>query len=144
MRHNCFPPLAADPQVIFSTTTRVPSESLITEVYVHRDLVERGFVYRPLVTDALFRAPEDGPAGQRLDVAALGGAFTSIEPTADIDSPVKAPRYRELIKFTMDRIGQSRQDFWCFRLRLPMAPLGIMAALLAGNDPEPAPEIDGE
>ena len=64
-----------------------------------------------------------------------GGTFHAIEPTEAIDSPVKAPPYRELLEFTFGRIGHVRRDFFCYRLRLPMPPLGLMVNLIAGEDP---------
>lgn len=139
IQHDCVLPLAEDPQMIFSTASMIPAELLVLEVYVHAAQVQAGFVFRPLITDVLFRALETGLWAPRVEPAAIGGTFAAIEPTALVDSPIKSPRYRELVKYAFERIGMQRQDFWCYRLRLPMARLGLMVSLLAGSNLGPPP-----
>ena len=136
IQHDCILPLSEDPQMIFSTASMVPSESLVLEVYVHEDLVAEGFVYRPMITDAMFRSLETGLWAPRVEPAGIGGTFSTIEPTAMVDSPIKSPSYRELIAYTFERISMKRDAFYCYRLRLPMPPLGLMVSLIAGEDPE--------
>jgi hypothetical protein len=136
IQHDCVLPLHEDPQMIFSTASMVPSEMLVLEVYVHEAMVREGFVFRPLITDFLFRSLETGLWAPRLEPAAIGGTFSVIEPTAMVDSPIKSPRYRDLVKYVFERIRMDRGNFYCYRLRLPMPQLGLMVSLIAGSDVE--------
>jgi hypothetical protein len=136
IQHDGILPLATDPQTIFSTATMVPAEQVVLEVYAHRDLVQQGFVFRPFVTNALFRPLEAGLWAPRMALDALGGTFTALDPQEALDNPIKAPRYRELLEFVLQRIGWQRQDFACYRVRIPYPPLGLMINLIAGEDPE--------
>ncbi|HRX87487.1 MAG TPA: hypothetical protein P5572_20875 [Phycisphaerae bacterium] len=139
IQHDCVLPLAEDPQMIFSTASMIPAEMLVLEVYVHADQVAAGFVFRPLITDVMFRALETGLWAPRVEPAAIGGTFAAIEPTPLVDSPIKSARYRELIKYAFERIGMKREHFHCYRLRLPAPQLGLMVSLMAGSDLEDPP-----
>jgi hypothetical protein len=134
IQHDCILPLTEDPQMIFSTACLIPSESLVLEVYVYEDLVKEGFAYRPMITDMLFRPPEASLWSPRVEPAAIGGSFAAIPPTAMIDSPLKSTVYRDLVSHVFERIGMKREQFHCYRLRLPTPRLGLMVSLIAGED----------
>ena len=136
VRHNCILPLDRDPQLISGISSRVPTELLVSEVYVHRDLVEQGFVFRPLLSDGLFLPTEVELCAPRIELSALDGTFATSEPTDEIESPVKTPRYRDLQEFVFESIGQVRRDFFCYRMRIEAPPLGLTVSLIAGQDPE--------
>ena len=137
--HESFRPLSQDPETTFSKFTFVPSEVLVMDLYVAADLVDKGFVFRPAVTDALFWPNVGSLWAPRLDLTALGGTFQTIEPTKAIDNPTKMARYRELVEWTFQRLGLEREGYFCFRLRVPMPPMGCMFNLRAGLDSsEPA------
>ena len=128
-----FPPLTVDPHSAIAKSIYVPSELLLIDLYVAADLVDEGYVFRPLVTDPIFWP---GPATiwtPRLDLEAMGGTFQTIEPTDLIDNPTKMARYRELVAWSLERIGRPREDFYCFRLRLPMPPIGMTITLETGS-----------
>jgi hypothetical protein len=137
--HHYILPFSQDPYTGFTSWAMVPSESIILEAYVERSLVERGYVFRPVVTDALFMPPEGGLWGPRSNLEALGGTFVTIEPTPTIDNPAKLKRYRELIEYTFNSIGFDRANFYCFRIRVPMPPLGMTLTLAAGEIPGRTP-----
>lgn len=135
IQHDCILPLAEDPQMIFSTASMVPSEMLVLEVYVYAPLVREGFVFRPMITDALFRSLETGLWAPRVEPASIGGTFAAIDPTPLVDSPTKSAGYRDLVQFAFERLRMERKEFYCYRLRLPTPPLGLMVSLIAGEDP---------
>lgn len=129
-----FPPLSVDPQSAIAKSIYVPSELLLIDLYVAADLVDEGYVFRPLVTDPMFWPGQVTLWTPRIDLTAMGGTFQTIEPSDLIDNPTKMARYRELVAWSFDRIGRPREDFYCFRLRLPFPPLGMTFTLETGSE----------
>jgi hypothetical protein len=104
----------------FGTGVRTPSELLVSDQLVHRDLypgVTRELhVFGELMTQ-LSRDDRDRiPVPEK--VQHLGRVSDGIE-TADV------PRYRELLKFVFEKTGLNPDDFEAYRVRMRYPPLPV-------------------
>lgn len=104
----------------FGTGVRTPTELLISDNLVHRDLfpgVKRELcVFGELMTQLSRDERDRVPVPE--DVQHLGSAGDGIG-TAEV------PRYDELISYVVERAGLKRDDFDAYRVRMRYPPLPV-------------------
>ena len=105
---------------MFGVGVRTPSETLICDYLVHRDLF--GPVRRELRVYSELASPTPRDDRDRLPVSErvleLGRGISRIR-TAE------APRYHEMVDFVLGRMGWDAEAFYVYRVRMRYAPIPI-------------------
>lgn len=118
---------------MFGTGARTPSETLLCDFFVHRDLF--GPVQRELRVYSELASPTPRDDRDRLPVSerllTLGRGLGRIR-TAE------APRYRELVDFAFECAGWDPQAFDVYRVRMRYAPIPI--SVMVHHELPAAPE----
>ena len=108
--------------LVIGVQPRTPSELLITDLILHRDLFEdpapRLEVLSDLFGDALAIEPFECDRLETSETIELLGAGVEVLRAPEI------PRYTEMIRYAYDRLGWKGSEFDVYRLRIayPLIP----------------------
>ena len=115
---------------------RTPAEMLVFDLIVHRDVFGERVPRIQLFSDLFDGSPTfQYGASDRLPVLE---PLECLAPDLELLRLREFPRYADLLRFALERLGWTREEFRVFRMRLPFPPIPTTLMLT-----HPLPEAPG-
>ena len=105
------------PHLVFAAYPRTPAETLIFDLIIHRDMLGRLNPTAHMFGDLFNRGFNDPPS--EVDRLPLGEKVEFLGSGADAVNAAEVPRYPEMARFALDRVGWPESEFDVYRLRVP-------------------------
>ena len=101
---------------------RTPSELLVFDVLIHREVLGRPIEPRLVAYSDLF-SDRIAPRYRTCDALPVNERVEHLGTGLDAVDLVENPRYAELVQFTLDRAGWDAEEFDVFRVRMAYPPI---------------------
>lgn len=105
------------PRLVFAAFPRTPAETLIFDLIIHRDMLGRLNPTAHMFGDLFNRGSNDLPL--EMDRLPLAENVEFLGSGADAVHAAEVPRYPEMARFALDRVGWPEREFDVYRLRVP-------------------------
>ena len=109
------------PRMVFAVGSRTPTETLMFDLVIHRDMLGRLNPTAHMFGDLFDRSFTDPPS--EADRLPLAEKVEFLGSGADAVYAAAAPRYPEMARFAFDRMGWSESEFDVYRLSVPYPPI---------------------
>jgi len=104
------------PRLVFAAFPRTPAETLIFDLIIHRDMLGRLNPTAHMFGDLFNQGPN---CPLEVDRLPLAEKVEFLGSGADAVHAAEVPRYREMARFALDRVGWPESEFDVYRLRVP-------------------------
>ncbi len=104
-------------RIVFAACPRTPTETLILDLIIHRDMLGRLNPTAHLFGDLFDQGFNDPPL--EVDRLPLAEKVEFLGSGADAVYAAEVPRYPQMARFAFDRVGWPESEFDVYRLRVP-------------------------
>lgn len=113
-----------------------PVESVVHDLFVHRSM---RFAFNPTahVYSQLPGGPKYPDSGRLAGLLPVPGDVVDLGAGPPDTTTAELPRYREMLEFTVKRMGHALNDFQGYRFRVRFPPIPAMAVLRHNLLPKP-------
>ena len=109
------------PRMVFAVAPRTPTEALIFDLIIHRDMLGRLNPTAHMFGDLFAQSFSDPPSN--VDRLPLAEKVEFLGSGPDAVYAAAAPRYPEMARFALNRMGWSESEFDVYRLSVPYPPI---------------------
>ncbi len=125
-------------ELVMVALPRTPCETLLFDIIIHRDVLERVDPRAEMFSDLFDRAFDERPAAH--DRLPLHARVAHLGSGPAVVSTPDVPRYREMVRYAMKQLAWPEDEFDVYRLQVRYPPIPTAVRLVQELPEPPAAE----